>query len=203
MLVAALVIPAIRGASNNSNQSSNGSSNNSNSWGNNSQTTTNSGYYDSNTGYYYHDPVGITFVLADGWEVIENANYHDEILEIQTDNSDITQVWIDRYPQYSFDEYFNTMDDPFGIYITAYRAKLDQILLSETVYINERPWLHAFAKLSSAEGNYIVEVYVTDMPNDNGVFFYAIISEVDAPEQAETPARDDAIEMLYTLEFTK
>jgi len=152
---------------------------------------------------YTHDPIGISFMLADGWFVEESPNFPDEVLGIHTSTAKDTYVWIDRYPGIDAAYYTSDKDIMLGVYTGGLSGTVTEITLEEDIKVNGVSWHHVEFILTSSIESSSIDYYITDMPNNRGVFMYAIISPITSSNQTVFPGYDDAYDMFKSLRFTK
>jgi len=157
----------------------------------------------SNTQLYTHDLIGISFELVDGWLVELSDEYPDEVLGIHTPSWSQTYVWIDRYPNVDTTYYMSDQDIMLGVYTNGLSGSVTNIKVEEDIKLNGFSWHHVEFTLSSSNSDSHIDYYLTDMPNNRGVFMYAIISPLNSPSQTDFPGYDDAYAMFDSLRFIK
>lgn len=157
-------------------------------------------------GYYYNDPIGFSLKLDSDWAIRDNEKDPDRSMLFgyrPRNGVVITQILVNRYPGYDREYFIGDNNNIFANYLHAFDSIISSNIFQEEVVINNRTWTHAMAFMTSSDQRYYVELYITDMPNDRGVFTYAIIVNASKPGPPELPGVDSAKEMLVSLYFIK
>jgi len=153
--------------------------------------------------HFVHELIGISFDLVDGWDPEESDKYPDEILGLYHDDPDYPFVWIDRYSFISYDIFVENKEAMLEMYTVGLEGTITEYKLEEDITLNGTPWRHIIFVVTDKYGDLYIDLYITDMPNNRGVFMYAIICPMDKPGQTVFPGYDDAYHMFDTLRFIK
>jgi len=155
------------------------------------------------SGSYTHDLIGISLDLLDGWEAADSDMYPDEVLGLYHYDYDYAFVWIDRYPNFDAALFTSDQELMLSVYTGGFEGNVTRIITEDDVSINGLSWHHVAFDLTSPDEDFFIDYYVTDMPNNRGVFMYAIICPILSPGQKDHLGYDDAYKMFKSLSFTK
>ena len=148
---------------------------------------------------YTNNEIGISIVMPDTWEAIESAKYPDEVLGLYPLVDSGTRVWIDRYPTLTVEDFHARIPGIFTIYTAGQTATFN--IVSQCVeVINGTDWQLVIFTITDYADDLFVELYVTDMPNQRGLFMYAVIMPLHSNDYTDNRI---GLEMLDSLIFIK
>jgi len=155
---------------------------------------------------YVNDAIGMSIVLAPGWEAYESERYPDEVLTIfPEDLLDETVIWIDRYPTLTANAILRDSKTFLPRYTTSdnTNAKYQIIEQSEITEIENgsQAWYKIDLVTECDNDLCSVSLYFTDMPSNRGVFIYAILTPADSRGNFPTDDLKPFEAMFETIKF--
>jgi len=152
---------------------------------------------------YVNDGIGISFTLAKGWEVRESSGYPDLMLDVSCDADSKTYIWIDRWPGESLKDFYA---DKTG-YLEAYSSGSSAVkitVVSETeVKQGGLTWQRIDFEVKDPGDDHYVSLFITDMPNNRGLFMFAVVTPLKQIGQTSSPYYQEGLKMFESLKFTK
>ena len=168
-------------------------------------TNPNNVFYDD-YGVYHNNLIGISLVVPEGWTLEESRGYPDEVLTGIYGKGDYVVFWIDRYPSNDMNDLMDKLDSQLALYTYSDDPVVVEVIYTEDVIIKDRTWLHISFTVTSSDGVVsLVELYAIDMPNNRGLFLYALMAwpTDDAYQDYHNDGLLDGMQILKDLEFTK
>ncbi|MCL1847846.1 MAG: zinc-ribbon domain-containing protein [Coriobacteriia bacterium] len=152
---------------------------------------------------YKNDLIGISIEIPNDWEAVEGVMYPDEVLGIYSLYSDDDFIWIDRYAEINYKDYMRDYFD-FSIYTGGLGGKISKMIVdSEKEVINGVTWERYCFILDCGDEEFFIDLYITQMPNDRGVFNYAAIHLLGSNGQQDLNAYAETMMMLESLRFIR
>ena len=129
---------------------------------------------------YTNEALGISFTLSEGWVVIESSANPEEMMIICVEDNYDASVLIGKSALIDYDFYARMSDT----------IQSEEIIMASGI-----TWRRVPSRDELVTNDSIVERYITELPNEDGVLMCTVFVESD------TQALEDVIDMLNSLEF--
>lgn len=159
---------------------------------------------------YKNDIIGIRFVVPEGWHIFEESTMQEEMLFGAYSSGSTVRFRIDRFPENNLNDFNAVVEEILPYFSFGTQPGVPVVTKTEVIVINGQTWKNYYFTVLVGEGDdvteiTIVDLFVTDMPNDRGLFIFAVQSlyYTDNHFNTDNPGFDSGREIVQSLEFTK
>jgi len=151
---------------------------------------------------YTNSKMGISFSLAKGWEAYESNSIPDEVMDLFS-SDDGTYVWIDRWPKDSVKTFNASKMEWLEDYSSGNSAVSIKIVSETEIKRDGLTWQRIDFAVTDPGDDHYVTLFLTDMPDNRGLFMFAVITPLKKTGQTDSPYYKEGIWMFESLKFTK